>query len=293
MVSINSFEENIVDDYNNITVVSAITFVLFSQLVYSVFNHEMRNHADGTFIVCKSKILRIILTTTYILITNYWFDIQSRNFYLSIISLTCLFSPYLIKSSRYRSSSIGTIYRSWNDKLILTSLVYTSAGCYALYKLQLEFAFLCGVTSIGSILYHYNRESRFFNMDNIFATSLLVVFLYSLFLSYYQNEVYFQIGIPGIFTALFLFQYCGDPALITLDKLNCCYRSELPIYNLYHTLWHIASGVGPFMSIYFFDTIPDSYLKHHDRYVLLYTLALLFGVFVNTLGNYFKVIPFD
>ena len=163
------------------------------------------------------------------------------------------------------------------------------AGIYAFLKGQFEFSFLCGVTSLGSITYHFNKESRFFNMDNIFAVSLLVVFLNSLVLSFYYNEVYFQVGLVGIFTAGFLIYYCGDPAIITFDKFNCCYRSESSVYNLYHNIWHLASGVGPFMSVYFFDTIHQSYHQN----IRLYLIAIILGVFINSIGNYFQYIPYD
>lgn len=44
------------------------------------------------------------------------------------------------------------------------------------------------MTTIGSTSYHLARETKFFNLDNVFATSLLCTILWGLFLSVWHGE---------------------------------------------------------------------------------------------------------
>ena len=39
------------------------------------------------------------------------------------------------------------------------------------------------MTTIGSTLFHLTRETKFFNLDNVFATSLLLTTVWALFLA--------------------------------------------------------------------------------------------------------------
>lgn len=38
------------------------------------------------------------------------------------------------------------------------------------------------MTTIGSTLFHLTRETKFFNLDNVFATSLLITTVWSIYL---------------------------------------------------------------------------------------------------------------
>jgi len=121
---------------------------------------------------------------------------------------------FFVKASKYRHESMmGSMFRKANDILILTSLVYLIACIYALMTNQFEMAFICGNTWLGSSIYHYTWESMYFNFDNVFAMSLLVVYITTLWLSCgLHNDVgviYFWIGILGSPVALFLLYYCG------------------------------------------------------------------------------------
>lgn len=178
--------------------------------------------------------------------------------------------------------------------------------------------FLCAITCAGSTIYHRNREAMYFNMDNIFATSLLVSYCWSLYLAYGVYEAYFMFGMLGIPVAIFLLVYCGLPADIQIFKETlltpfCCIRSDRPLYNSVHALWHLASGCGPLLSVWMFSRcaaqhkVLQSLLEISDResmvmgsvmsidnygYMpLVPTVALLFGVLLNLTGNYFGVMP--
>jgi hypothetical protein len=35
----------------------------------------------------------------------------------------------------------------------------------------------------------------------------------------------------------------------------CCIRSERPLYNSIHSLWHVASGCGPLLSVWLFSCL--------------------------------------
>ena len=172
---------------------------------------------------------------------------------------------------------------------------------------------------MGSSIYHRNREAIYFNLDNIFATSLLVSYCWSLCIAYGAYEAYFIFGLVGIPVAIFLLVYCGMPADITIIKNAspgplCCTRSDRPLYNSVHALWHVASGCGPLLSVWMFS----NYAADHGNMQILSgikpetmvmgsavcfdswgwmpvvpTTALLLGVLLNLTGNYFGVMPMN
>lgn len=43
-------------------------------------------------------------------------------------------------------------------------------------------------TTVGSTLFHLTRETKFFNLDNVFATSLLITTLWGFFLAIHHGE---------------------------------------------------------------------------------------------------------
>ena len=143
--------------------------------------------------------------------------------------------------------------RKWGDVLVTSSLLYGATFFYAIYTDQPIMAFLCVMTSSGSILYHRHRESMYFNLDNIFAMGQLLIYGWSLFLAFTNdNEVseYLLIGVIGIPVAIFLLVYCGMPAEISWNESKgCCIRSSSSIYDFVHSIWHIVSGLGPGINI--------------------------------------------
>ena len=179
-------------------------------------------------------------------------------------------------------------------------------------------AFLCLITCMGSTIYHRNREAVYFNIDNVFATSLLVAYCWSLYLSYGIYEGYFAFGLIGIPVAIFLLAYCGMPAEISIMKGSvCCIRSDRPLYNAVHAVWHLASGCGPILSVWLFSALSQEHSARTalsggtDRMVmgsvlilegrswfplalpLIPTVAVLAGVALNATGNLLGVMPME
>ena len=154
--------------------------------------------------------------------------------------------------------------------MITTSLVYFLPSLYGVAVGEWHMAFLCAITCVGSSIYHRNREAVYFNLDNVFATSLLVTYVWSLYIAYGIYEAYFIFGLVGIPVAIFLLIYCGMPAEITIGKQIlgapfCCVRSDRPLYNSVHALWHIASGCGPLLSVWLFS----NYATDHNNTEIL------------------------
>ena len=153
--------------------------------------------------------------------------------------------------------------------MITTSLVYFLPSLYGVAVGEWHMAFLCAITCVGSSIYHRNREAVYFNLDNVFATSLLVTYVWSLYIAYGIYEAYFIFGLVGIPVAIFLLIYCGMPAEISigkqiLDAPFCCVRSDRPLYNSVHALWHIASGCGPLLSVWMFSNYATDYAQDHN-----------------------------
>ena len=155
------------------------------------------------------------------------------------------FRAYLSKKSKYYDDDVPLC--PWNHYLIWTSGIYLVGAIVAFLYGQHHFSVLCFITWIGSSSYHRYKEAKFFNLDNIFATSLLVIFVWSMCLSYTFSSFYFYFGVLGIPVAGFLLIYCGMPAdIVSVYRgTMCCYiREDRPIYMVVHACWHIASGTG-------------------------------------------------
>lgn len=244
-------------------------------------------------------------------------------FLLTVLFGRLMWAQYLGKTSRYFTSDnsklIGsaTGERVWTDKLICTSGVYGIASLYAIFAMQYFFALLCGITCIGSTYYHKYREMKYFNCDNIFATALLVIYVWSLYHAFINDaEVYFNSGYLSL-VAIFLLVYCGMPADITFteEKPQCCIRSGRPEYDTYHAAWHITSGLGLLLSIWYFAEVDNDmnrnsnidltcfcgraimgssyYLDCHECFPVVPCLALGVSIFINMLGNAIGVMPLD
>lgn len=275
----------------------ALLFILsFLMLKYSVRKVASYEGAETKHpITLKSKHLAPVMTMySYCLILIQWFDLFEFSFMVTIAFLISIFQPHLSKTSKYNFVvRTPILHRDWDHHLITTSLVYSLSSVLGVYHGQYNVALLCLITTTGSILYHRNRESRYFNFDNIFATSLLVLYGYSVHSSYYHNEAYFLLGMMGLPVALFLIAYCGMPADITIDKLSqCCLRTDRPMYNTVHTLWHLASGVGPLLAVWYFRHLEVRGI--HDPYIQQLPLwGVVGGTMLNAVGGYAGIMPLD
>jgi hypothetical protein len=215
----------------------------------------------------------------------------------------------------YYMLASGIALRPWLDHLVTTSLIYFLPAVYATLVSEYHMAYLCLVTCWGSTIYHRNREAAYFNVDNVFATSLLVSYCWSLYLSYGLFDEYFTFGLVGIPVAIFLLIYCGMPAEITIigSSSLCCVRSDRDLYNSVHALWHVASGCGPLLSVWLFSTLSKHRMigqeSHSDLDVIVMgslqtvpgypglpivpIVALAAGVLLNVTGNMLGVMPME
>lgn len=141
-------------------------------------------------------------------------------YYLFIATLVCWFFPYLRKPSPYLPHCYHGGRRFWVDPLVTTSAVYMAAGIVALWNAQYPIAYLCVLTTIGSISYHRHREGQFFNFDNIFACTHFLIYGYSFYDSYDQNFYYFLLGVFGFPIPIYFLNQCGDPADIVFLREN-------------------------------------------------------------------------
>jgi len=119
------------------------------------------------------------------------------------------------------------------------TLLLGLVGILAIYYNESIFGIMLVFTSICSATYHYYNEGKYFNADNILATAVAVIYIYTLvisFMYYQENEFLCISGTLGMFLAAFLIVYCGMPAIIH-EQNGCCIRSENPFYALVHTIW--------------------------------------------------------
>lgn len=249
--------------------------------------------------VVSPRIGAIVPVGGFALILQNHFQLNNHNFLVMISFMIAAFFPYLSKMSKHRPNFVGAAHRNWNDRLIGTSGTYFLAALFAFVYSQHEMALVCFITSVGSSLYHRHREMMYFNLDHIFATSLMVVFIYTLISSYRHHEVYFTVGAVGLPFGVFLLVYCGMPADINLgpapsSMLLCCIRQGREMYDSVHNLWHLASGVGPFMAVWYFHHLAtiDPESSHYAIHVLP-TVSLSISLVLNILGNIVGVMPLE
>lgn len=228
---------------------------------------------------------------------------NNLDFTLNIAYASVIFSPYLCRESRLSAFCPRPSPRHVCDKLILSSAMYFIAFVLAMYNGIYYIGTLCFATALGSTMYHRNREIKFFNLDNIFATSLLAFYCWSLTSAYYYNEVVFLIGTLGMPVAGFLLVYCGMPAevIFTSPSHDCCIRKSRPLYDNIHTLWHLFSGLGPIVVMWYLGTIKcysavdcsasDPFSQSKELLVALVALAV--GLSINISGNLAGIMPLD
>ncbi len=285
----------------NIVAVNLILCLLCSSVRFGVTDY-------AEYVISERNATFLKLVALLFSFTLHTFSFDKMQFSTLVISMIFLFLPYLSKDSKLSGFCISAVNRKWHDKLIWTSAVYFIAGMFALCLNEFEISTLCFVTFSGSTLYHRNREIKFFNLDNIFATSLLVVYSCSLLSSFSVCQEYFLLGMIGLPVAAFLLVYCGMPAEVSLDTTGfVCTRTERTLYDKIHTLWHVISGMGPVMSVWYLHSI-----KHGNFYLMgvpvsvdsthwyaafdssiMPTVAIGIGVVINLAGNIAGIMPLD
>lgn len=257
--------------------------------------------------------LPLIMVTFEIIM---WFQLYPMLYYLAVITMIVFFFPYLQKCSQYYPyCSNGIYYRSWHHHFMTSSLIYLGGAIAAAICGYHYMTFLCSLTVLGSMLYHRHREGQFFNMDNIFATNKLFLWIYVIAHAF---DHWFDFAIMGVLSwPLFagVFIYCGDPSeiisfaptegkpaasasSISLLEGLCCTRNDRPIYLVWHTVWHLISGMGPILSVIYLHFFPLTE-EHHpylasmtpwgitpEQCLFIYTLGLSIAgnIFLNFLS---------
>ena len=299
----------------------SLTVVLFAYYFYIVSKEKQTSRSSSNYSAYSEGDVKSVLTThivfsLYIAHHNRW---SVFIFYYSIAILIATNMTYLSKRSVFLVSlsdnEIRSMLRPLHDTLIISSNIYTVGALYAYSCNEPYLAFLSFGTTVTSYLYHRYREGIFFNIDNVFACSLMSCFMWTVFLSYFSNcEEYFYFGIVGIPAVCFMLHACGMPAVISIDKLTgCCVRTSSDSYNILHFFWHLVSATGPVLCSYYLYYCHDSdghnldqskvigsdvYLIHSEKHGIRYfpmvpTLALLSGLLLNLLLNYFGITPYD
>ena len=258
-----------------------------------------RKREQDTIVLREISLLRVVTIGQFATLMIYWFNELDTIFGFVVCFLISMFFPYLSRTSKYRAQYSGDRNRHWTDKLIFTSGVYLIGSACAIIYGQYQMGLVCFITFLGSSLYHRYCEMVFFNLDNIFATSLLFVFSYTLMSSAHHNETYFTLGLLGLPVAVFLIVYCGMPADIQLGGGElCCIRTGRPLYDSVHMLWHLASGIGPLLAVWYIDSLQYSGCEgcmesYHFATQTLPSLALVGAAAVNVVGNWFDIMPLD
>ena len=240
---------------------------------------------------------RVLVYSIVFIAIELYYHATSLVFYTVICSYILIFFPYLMKSTRYVLCCMED-RRCHRDKLMYTSYVYFISSVVAFLWFQdYEYAFLCLITTIGSIIYHYFREARFFNFDNIFATVHFVVYSITLTDSYTSWDEYFLAGMVSFPIALFSLVYCGTPATISESSPTAVQRESRQIYDDWHMIWHLTSGVGPLLSLYYLHCHfqPRSFYDGQivfDRF-LVYCSSVTISMLFNLIANILHVIPLD
>ncbi|CAM9813719.1 unnamed protein product [Discosporangium mesarthrocarpum] len=214
--------------------------------------------------------------------------------------------PYLCKCSIYRADpslkcklSPEDIQRRPSDMLVWTSLIYAAPCVYGIYTHQYGVAVLQFAVTVGSSLFHLTRETKFFNLDNIFATSLLVTTAWSIYLAARDGIWWYMavIGTGGPLAVTFIV-VCGMPGLICQHPSGhgLCRKSN-PDYDFYHMLWHLSSGIGTLVTVHFFELYyPDKeagggWFACFPDLPVVPTVSLTIAAAINIYGNTIKLMP--
>lgn len=257
--------------------------------------------APGTVVMPYKYQIPILFHLVLILIIIDICRVYDAMYYSSIVVSAVLFYPYLRKPSPYvRFCHLGLCTRMKEDQLIYTSLVYLLGLFSNIYVGLYQLSFLCIMTCLGSILYHRHRESKFFNFDNIFATTHFIIFAFTMLHSWDESFIYFSIGAGMLPVAVFMLIYCGDPANIVKDSLDTnmeVVRYSRTRYDDWHTYWHIVSGFGPlFAGLYIRYSSCTGKDPSTDNSIFELKLmigSLLLATIINVIANYLGLVPFN
>ena len=154
----------------------------------------------------------------------------------------------------------------------------------------------------GSTLYHLRKEALYFNLDNTFATSLLFLTFYAGALAFHvKDHLQISLTLGGLPVAVFLIVYCGMPAIATRCHVSGAHIRQCAgnRYDLYHTLWHFASGLGTAKTAHFFHVhwptlqCGGPAFAAFPHMPVVPTLSLLLGLAVNIMGNHAGIMPVE
>ncbi|GAB5033510.1 Hypothetical protein NocV09_01400440 [Nannochloropsis oceanica] len=253
---------------------------------------EVRAHVGEIGRHYKALSKRHIFCLTLLAAASIWLENDDWGLLLKKACLALFissFADYLIRPSPLLDDVTvrlqnHDIIRPYCDKLVWSSYVYGLAGLYSLYLGQYAFGTLQLVTCCGSTLYHLRKEAVFFNFDNTFASSLLLLTLYAGGLSIHvQDWAHLVATILGLPIAVFLIIFCGMPASLAREPghgtgargavgsgTGCLPCSEAARsgpdlgrpgfrlcagaqYDDWHTAWHVVSGAGTVVTASFFQ----------------------------------------
>lgn len=291
-------------------------------LSFAVNRSESYKSSDKNVILETNDMMTVLFLVAYIIMMICWFNLTDIVYFVSLAVGTAMMSPHLIQKSKfyYQVQYPGIQPRPWSDKLVTTSMIYAVAGVYAGYYGLYNIALNCVITSCGSVMYHRHREAQYFNLDNVFASSMVLMYGVTLASSLSRLREYFLFGCLGLPVASYLLVTCGMPAEITAvntDKKStikkylyevtqyevvaslCCIRSDNPTYELLHTLWHLASGVGPIIAVVYvqwmisYATGTDAETWGTISKFYMPIGGIMFGGAVNAFGSIAGVFPVD
>lgn len=301
--------------------------LVLTQFYITVKVEYYEHHEPWAYLRLRERVLssnvtifRVILLFLQAMQLIMRFHLYHLCFYVVVSTLACLFFPYLRKPSPYLPNCYHGGKRLWYDPLITTSAVYMAAGTVAWWHGEYPIAFLCAMTTMGSICYHKHREGQFFNFDNIFACTHFLIYGYSFYDSYDTNFYYFLLGVFGFPIPIYFLKQCGDPAdIIYLRKPSeedfsvynepsmsySLLREKHPhpvvrysrkTYELLHLCWHFTSGIGPFIAMLYFAhyktpvMVDLSSFGVRDQEVLP-VVGLLVSLTLNVIANYCAAAP--
>ncbi|CAN0001736.1 unnamed protein product [Ascophyllum nodosum] len=229
----------------------------------------------------------------------------------SSVTIGCLVAclPYLFRSSKYcQDSSLGCVIedgdrrRPVSDILVWTSLVYMVPAGYGIMVHQYGIAVLQMLTTVGSALFHLSRETKFFNLDNVFATSLLNTTLWGFYLGVKHAGIWWYVATIGLAgpSAIYFIVRCGMPGLVCQHPSGrgLCRKSN-PKYTIFHMLWHLASGSITLVTIHFFAAnFPGTeagggWFRDFHGLPVVPTVSLAASALINFIGNYVGIMPLD
>ena len=205
------------------------------------------------------------------------------------------------------------IKRPLHDSNVWTNISYLLGAGYAFYCGEHHYGILNIFTFVGSTLYHAYRESVYFNLDNWFALCQMMICTWTVLHSILHGHIeMILLGIFAICVGVFLITTCGLPASIeiltdhhetSLEKfaMRCC-RTSLPLYDTVHSIWHLISGIGPLISLYYFTEYVDTKnrimgvegsIDPWGCFPIVPTVSLTLAFILNYVGNIYGIMPLD